>query len=80
MNPSKFTPLDVQVMMWILCERPHYRAIPAWRDVFHLFSSDVSEKFQFQSDKVWGKAENSARLENNFLLCSSILLIQMSGN
>lgn len=48
--------------------------------MFHLVSSDVSEKFQFQSVKVWGKAENSARLENNFLLCSSILLIQMPGN
>lgn len=34
--------------------------------MFHLVSSDVSEKFQFQSDKVWGKAENSARLENKF--------------
>lgn len=48
--------------------------------IFCLVSSDVFEKLQFQSDKMWGRTENSERLENNFLLCSSILLIQRHGN
>lgn len=79
-DPSKLTPLDVQVVVQILCEYLHHRATPAWRYMSSLVFSDVFEKHEFQSDKVWWEAEDLARLENHFVFCCSMVSIQIHGN
>lgn len=78
MNPSKLSPLDLQVMQ-ILCDTaPHHGTVTEQRHRFCSVSSDVSEKLQCQSDILYGKMMRILQ-GWEIVSCSAVLCSQFTS-